>query len=67
MRRKKKLTKKGGYEIFKRESHHLCTLVKDNVGKETPIKNPKTTPTKVVTMSFILSFGFLVTGLQPRR
>lgn len=44
----------------------IFSLVKDNVGKETPIKNPKTTPTKVVTMSLILSFGFLLTGLRER-
>jgi hypothetical protein len=31
------------------------------------MKNPKTTPTKVVTISLMVSFGFLLTALQPRR
>lgn len=45
----------------------MYTFVNDNVGKDTPIKKPKTTPTKVVTISLILSFGFLEAALQPRR
>lgn len=40
-----------------------CTFDIDTVGKETPIKKPKAIPTKVVTTSLILSFGFLPTGL----
>lgn len=46
---------------------NICTFVNDNVGKDTPIKNPKTTPTKVVTISLMVSFGFLPTALQATR
>ena len=44
--------------------HNLYTFVNDNVGKDIPTKKPKTTPITVVTISLILSFGFLLTGLQ---
>lgn len=34
------------------------------VGKEIPMKKPRTTPTTVVIMSLIVSFGFLKSPLQ---
>lgn len=44
-----------------------CTLVNERVGNDTPKKNPSTTPTKVVIISLIVSFGFLIIPLQPKR
>jgi len=44
----------------------VCTFVV-NAGNDTPIKKPKTIPTKVVTISLILSLGFLLEELQPTR
>ena len=43
---------------------YLFTFVNDKVGKDIPMKKPKTTPTNVVTISLMLSFGFLLTVLQ---
>jgi len=43
-----------------------CTFVV-NTGNDTPIKKPKTIPTKVVIISLILSLGFLLVELQPTR
>lgn len=43
----------------------LCTFVNEGVGKDTPIKKPKRTPTKLVRIILILSEGFLLAGLQP--
>jgi len=42
----------------------LCTLVNDKVGKDTPIKKPKTTPKNVVKSILMVSFGFLLPVLQ---
>jgi len=44
----------------------VCTFV-FNAGKDTPIKKPKTIPTKVVTISLILSLGFLLAELYSAR
>lgn len=44
----------------------IFSLVIDNDGKETPMKKPNTTPRKVVTISLIVSFGFLLAGLRVR-
>lgn len=44
----------------------VCTFV-FNAGNDTPIKNPKTIPTKVVTISLILSLGFLLVELHSAR
>lgn len=46
------------------QNHNLHTFVNDNVGKDTPTKKPKTTPIKVVTISLIVSFGFLPAALH---
>jgi hypothetical protein len=42
----------------------LYTLVNDKVGKDTPIKKPKTTPKNVVKSILMVSFGFLLPALQ---
>jgi hypothetical protein len=42
----------------------LYTLVNDKVGKDTPIKKPKTTPKNVVKSILMVSFGFLLPVLQ---
>lgn len=42
----------------------LHTLVNESIGNDTPIKKPKTTPIKVITISLIYSFGFLTKALQ---
>lgn len=34
------------------------TFVRESVGKDAPRKNPKTTPTKVVSISLIMLFAF---------
>lgn len=44
-----------------------CTLVIDNLGNDTPMKKPKTTPIKVVTISLMLSLGFLLVELHSNR
>lgn len=53
------------WSIEGRRPDGILSFVNENVGKDTPIKNPKTTPTKVVTMSLILSLGFLTIELRP--
>ena len=42
-------------------------MVNVSVGNDTPKKKPNTTPTKVVTISLIVSFGFLRIPLHPKR
>jgi cytochrome c oxidase assembly protein Cox11 len=42
-------------------------LVKASVGNDTPKKKPNITPTKVVTISLIVSFGFRIIPLYPKR
>lgn len=44
--------------------YSVSTFVIDNVGTDTPIKNPKTIPIKVVTKNLIISLGFLPPELQ---
>lgn len=44
----------------------ILNFVNDNFGKDNPIKKPKTTPTNVVTISLMLSFGFLLTVLRVK-
>ena len=36
----------------------IFTFVRESVGKDAPRKNPKTTPTKVVSISLIMLFAF---------
>lgn len=43
------------------------TLVNESVGNDTPKKKPKISPAKVVTISLIVSFGFLTVPLHPNR
>ena len=52
---------------IKLKGKSLSTFVNDKVGKDNPIKKPKTTPINVVTISLMLSFGFLLTVLQSPR
>jgi len=47
--------------------YSVCTFVIDNVGTDTPIKNPKTIPIKVVTKNLIISLGFLPAELQQMK
>lgn len=67
---KKKIAQKGNTmrttEKKRKRIESLITLV-DKVGNDTPTKKPKTTPTNVVTISLMVSFGFLLTAQQPRR
>jgi len=56
------------YAIKRRgKRYSVCTFVIDNVGIDTPIKNPKTIPIKVVKKNFIISLGFLPAELQPMK
>lgn len=43
----------------------MCTFVNERVGNDTPMKNPKSTPTKLLKIILILSAGFLLAILQP--
>lgn len=45
----------------------MCTLVNESVGKDTPKKKPTTTPINAVTISLIVSFGFLKPLLIPKE
>jgi len=56
-----------GGETQPYKQKNFCTLVNVSVGNDTPKKKPNTTPTKVVTISLIVSFGFLRIPLHPKR
>lgn len=43
------------------------TLVSESVGNDTPRKKPNTIPMKVVTASLIVSLGFRIVPLHPKK
>lgn len=42
----------------------LHTLLNDRKGNDAPIRKPKKTPIKVVTISLVFSFAFLTKALK---
>lgn len=45
----------------------VFTLVKESVGKDIPRKKPIKIPAKVIIKSLIISLGFLMFLLHPKR
>jgi hypothetical protein len=48
-----------------KNTQNFSTFVVGNVGSDSPINKPRNPPKKNITISLILSFGFLLVNLQP--